>query len=380
MIKMDFELTPEQIDIKMAVKEFAEKEISPICDEYHKEEKYPFDIIKKAAKEGYIAAFIPEEYGGAGAGIFVDNLIKEEITKVDPGFGMALITHKGLEAVIQHGTDEQKERYLPAVAKGDEIWSYAMTEPQGGSDVSGTMTSAKEDGDYYLLNGTKTFITGAPVASHAVIVARTSPEKHKGLSQIIIDTKEKGVTINKLDIIPGYTLGETGEINLNDVAAPKENLLGELNRGFYHAMEWLDWSRTWVGIWCLGVAEGAFNLGYNYANQRELFGEKIFNFQSLKHQFAFLAAKIEAIKLLMYKASMMADKNIPNPEIRSMGKMLAAELAEEVASFTFTVHGAYGATTDYPVYRFWNSAKIAQLIEGTPQIHREVIGKRLSTF
>ena len=377
---MDFELTPEQIDIKMAVKEFAEKEISPICDEYHKEGKCPFNIIKKAAKEGYIAAFIPEEYGGVGAGIFADNLMREEITKVDPGFGMASITYIGTEAIIQHGTDEQKERYLPSVAKGDEIWSYAITEPQGGSDVAGITTSAKEDGDYYILNGTKTFITNAPVAGHAVIIAKTSPERHQGLSQIIVDTKEKGDTINKLNLIPGYTLNGTGEINLNEVAVPKENLLGELNRGFYHTMDWLNWSRTWVGSWCLGIAEGAFNLGYNYANQRELFGEKIFNFQSLKHQFAFLAAKIEAVRLLMYKASMMADKGIFNPEMRSMGKMLAAELAEEVASFVFTVHGGYATTMDYPVYRFWNSAKISQIIEGTPQIHREVIGKRLSTF
>ena len=230
------------------------------------------------------------------------------------------------------------------------------------------------------INGTKTFITNAPIADHVVVIARTSPERYKGLSQIIVDAKDKGVAVNRLDILPGYTLNGTGEIGFNDVTVPKENLLGELNKGFYHAMDWLDWSRTWVGSWCLGIAEGAFNLAYNYANQRELFGEKIFNFQSLSYQLASLAAKIEAVKLLMYKASMMADRGIPNPKIRSMGKMLAAELAEEVASFAFTIYGGYAATTDYPVYRFWHAAKICQITEGTPQIHRELIGKRLSTF
>jgi len=380
LAKTMFELPEEIKQIRSAVKKFAEAEIKPVCDEYHRKGEFPFELIKKAGSLGYLAAFIPEEYGGPGAGVLADNVIKEEIAKVDPAFAMAFMTHLGTEAILFFGNKEQKETYLPGVAEGKKIFAFAQTEEQGGSDVASIRTSAKKQGNSYVINGSKLFITNAAIADFFVVLARTSPERHKGLTMFIVDSHADGVEARKMDIIPGFSLSQTGEVLFNNVIVPEENLLGELNRGFYQAMRWLDRTRTLIGSFCLGTAEGAFNLGYNYAKERTLFGKKLFQFEDIRFRLSYLAAELEAAKLSIYRASALEEKGEPDTKLASMAKVFASKLAEEAASLTFTLHGGYGASMEYPIYKFWNSAKISQIIEGATEIHKEIIAKRLDTF
>ncbi|MHC1584793.1 MAG: acyl-CoA dehydrogenase family protein, partial [Candidatus Syntropharchaeia archaeon] len=272
---MLFDLPEEVKDIRDAVREFAEKEIRPVADEYHEKKEFPMDIVKKAAKLGYIAAYIPEEYGGVGAGVLADNVIKEEVARVDPGFGMAFYPTIGTKAILRSGNEEQKHKYLPKIAKGEMTTAFALTEPGGGSDVAGLQTSAKETKDGFLINGTKTFISNAPFADLFVVAARTGPDRYRGITLFLVEGDREGIERTTLDIIPGFSLSQTGEVVFNDVDVPKENILGELNNGFYHTMKWLDGSRSIIGALCLGYAQGAFDLALNYAKTREQFGKKL---------------------------------------------------------------------------------------------------------
>jgi alkylation response protein AidB-like acyl-CoA dehydrogenase len=372
-----FELPEEVIGIRNAVSEFAKKEIKPVADEYHKKKEYPWEIVRKAAKLGYVASHIPEEYGGSGVSALAGCVIVEEVCRADPGVGGAFINHIGAEQIIYFGTEEQKKKYLPPLARGEQICGICLTESQGGSEVAGITTRAEETSDEYVINGNKIFISNAPVASYLLVTARTSPDRYGGLSTFIVETNLEGVDISTLPIIDGYSLSPTGEISFSNVGIPKENLVGKLNNGFFQAMKWLDRFRPIVTAMCVGVAQGAYDLALEYAKTREQFGRKIFGFQSIRFKLADMAMKIEAARLMLYKNCALLDEDIFDTKFASMAKLFASEVVEEVASNAVSIHGAYGCSTDYPLYRYYATAKVTQIIEGTSEIHREVISRRL---
>lgn len=372
---MHFDLPEELKTIKKAIREFSQKEVKPAADEYYNQGTYPRDLIRRAAGLGYIAPFIPEEYGGAGEGALVDALVKEETTRTDPMIGMMLISYIGAKMIIKHGTQEQKKRYLPHIAQGEQICGICITEPKGGSDVSGIQTSAQVTSDGYILNGTKTFITNAPHADLLIVIARTDPEPHRGLSTFIVETDNKGVDIKPIEIMGKYP--SPGEVALNDVMIPRENLVGELNRGFYQTMEWLDGSRSWVSSYALGVAQGAFDLALDYAKKREQFGQPIFNFQDIRFKLADMAIKVEAARLMCYKLCELEDEGVPRTQFASMTKLFVTEAAAKASSDAMMIYGAYGTSTEYQIQRYYTCAKISPIIEGTSQIHHEIVAKRL---
>ena len=372
---MLFELTEELTGVRKAVREFAKKEIKPVADSYCRENKYPRDLILKAAKLGYIASFIPQEYDGVGGSILADTIIKEEITAADPVIGMYFISHIGAKMIIQCGTEEQKRSCLPPIARGDQTCGIAMTEPQGGSNVSGIQTRATEVSDGYVMDGTKTFITNASSAEYLVVIARTSPEEHRGLSTFIVETKRPGIDIRPIEIMGGFP--PPGEVAFNEVKIPKENLLGEINRGFYQTMDWLDRSRSFITAYALGIAQGAFELALEYSKTRTQFGEPICNFQAIGSKLADMAIKVESARLMAYKLAAREDTGKPDTQFASMAKLYASEAAEAVASEAVMIHGAYGTSTEYPIHKYYACAKVSQIIEGTSQIHREVIARRL---
>jgi alkylation response protein AidB-like acyl-CoA dehydrogenase len=376
---MDFKLTEEQMEIKRAAREFAEKEFTPeLALEYDQKEEFPIELYKKAAKLGFTSMRIPQEYDGQGYGVLEECLVVEEFCRVDPGLGVAVSLGNLMvpDVLLKHGTEEQKERYIPPLARGDKISAAAFTEPEHGSDITKLDTTAIKVGDEWVINGSKQFITNAPIADTFIILCQTDPNvtpPHRGQSLFLVEKGMPGLEATKLHGKMGIRPCVTGSLALSDLRVPANNLVGELNRGFYYALELFDGTRITVAAQAVGIAQGAFEKALNYAKTRKQFGQPIINFQGVSFKLAEMAMKIEAARMLTYRAAWIYDHEKPSPAATSMAKAYASRVAMEVTDDAIQIFGGYGYLADYHVERFHRCAKITEIYEGTSEIQKLTI-------
>ena len=379
---MDFELTQEQKDIQKAAREF-------IQGEYDKEKilewelthTFPKEVWKKACKLGFIGIHFPEEYGGQGYGITENILVVEEFCRKDSGVGIAVtLADFSSEVILRFGTDEQKKKYLIPVTRGEFISGGAYTEPDHGSDITLMATTALRQGDSFVINGTKTFITNGTLADFFIVLCQTDPHakpSYRGQCTIIVEKGAKGLEATEITAKMGIRMTSTAELSFSDVRVPLTNLLGEENKGFYQVLEFFDESRVEIAAQALGIAQGAFDRALDYAKQREQFGKKLVDFQITQHKLADMATKIETARLLTYKAAWNYDQKRIDPKLTSMAKMFAAKVAVEVADEAIQIFGGYGYITEYEVERFYRDAKITEIYEGTKEIQKNTIASAL---
>ncbi|MBO8182121.1 MAG: acyl-CoA/acyl-ACP dehydrogenase [Archaeoglobus sp.] len=374
------ELTKEQLDIKKAAREFAEREIPKYSKECDEKEEFPWDLWRDSCKHGFVGVFIDEAYKGQGYGYLENALIWEEFHGIDPGCGFATLgTTIGAETLLVNGNEDQKLTYLPPLVKGKAIMAIMVTEPQAGSDVAGIKTKAEKIGNYWVINGTKTFSTNGSIADYAIVLARTedSGERHRRFSTFIVDLKEDGVERRKLTGKLGMRASDTAEITFKNVHVPKENLMGKRGGGFYHIMDFFNRSRTWVAAQAVGAAKGALGFAIEYSREREAFGNKIASFQAIQFKIAEMATKLEAARLLAYKAAYMLDKGEINPVFSAMAKWYAAKIAVEIVDEALQIHGGIGYFSDHPISRFYRDVKAIEIYEGTKEIEKWLIGRRI---
>ncbi len=378
---MDFKLTPEQEDIRRAAREFAEKEFTPeIMEECDREEKYPIDLVKKARELGFSTVKIPEEYGGMGLSLFEEALVTEEFYRVSPGIGNACLSSTfGTELLILFGSEEQKEKYLRWVTERNGISAMATTEPEAGSDVANVKTKIVKEGDEWVINGTKMFITNGSVCDFVLVLGRTyeGEKRHQGLTFAIVESKSKGFKATKIKNKMGLRASDTAEIVLKDVRVGDENILGEPGKGFYYLMEFFNHTRPRVASQAVGIAQGAFELALNYVKQRKQFGQPIAAFQNTQFKIAEMATRIQAARLLAWQAAWHCSIGDPKPELSSMAKLFAGKTAVYVADWCVQLHGGYGYIGEYPAERYYRDAKLMEIYEGTKEVQKLVIARRL---
>ena len=376
---MKFELTEEHIGIKNAVREFCDKEFKPeLALELDRKEEFPMELYKKAAKLGFTGMRIPQEYDGQGYGVLEECLVVEEFCRVDPGLGVAVSLGNLMvpDVLLKHGTEEQKERYIPPLARGDKIAAAAFTEPEHGSDITKLDTTAVKVGDEWVINGTKQFITNAPIADTFIVLCQTDPNAappHRGQSLFLVEKGMPGLEATKLHGKMGIRPCVTGSLALSDLRVPTNNLVGELDKGFYYALELFDGTRITVAAQAVGIAQGAFERALNYAKTRKQFGQPIINFQGVSFKLAEMAMKIEAARMLTYRAAWIYDHEKPSPAATSMAKAYASRVAMEVTDDAIQIFGGYGYLADYHVERFHRCAKITEIYEGTSEIQKLTI-------
>lgn len=380
---MDFELSREQKEIQKAVREFVKGEFKKdVIHELLEKHEYPLKIWKKAADLGFIGIHFPEEYSGQGLGVMENILVCEELCRGDSTVGLCVaIADFASELILHFGSDEQKAKWLPKVAEGQMLSCGAFTEPDHGSDITATDTKAVRDGDQWVINGSKIFITNSgPLAGFYSVLCETDPEaepSYRGLSLILVEADRPGVSFTDVGAKMGITLSYTGEVTFSDVRVPLANLIGQENRGFYQMLEFFDESRVMVAAQGLGTAQGAFDRALAYVKQRQQFGQKIAQFQATQHKLADMATKIELARLVVYKAAWNFDQGRIDPKLTSMAKMYAARTAVEVCDEAIQLLGGYGYMLEYEVERFYRDAKITELYEGTKEIQKNTIAGAL---
>ncbi|MFC7073154.1 acyl-CoA dehydrogenase family protein [Halovenus rubra] len=380
---MDFGLTQEQQQVQKTVREFAENEVIPVAGEYDREEKYPHEVVDKAADMGLTGSNIPLEYGGAGYSPLETMLVTEELFAADPGIALCIIsTSFGMENIIEFGTEEQKEEYLPPVAKGEAITGAAISEPHAGSDVSSISTRAEKDGDEWVINGNKMWITNGTVADYVVALCETDPDaegRYNGFSQLIIETDRDGFSAEKITGKLGIRASDTAELILDDVRVPEENLVGTRGAGFLQQMQFFDETRTAVAAQGVGIARGAAERALDYAEEREQFGRSIGEFQAIQHKIADMFTKIEAARTLTHKAAWGQehdnDENLTM--LASMAKEYGSRIAVDVVDEALQIHGGAGFVDDFDIERLYRDAKITQIYEGTTEIQKNIIAREL---
>ena len=375
---MDFNLTEEQQMMLEEVKRVCEEKIAPRAEEVDEKGEFPKENIDLLANMDLLGLVIPEEYGCLGMGFLTWSLVAEEISKACGTTG--LIFGANLLCVyplITFGTEEQKKKYLPSLAK-NKLAAFALTEPEAGSDAGNVKTTAKLEGDHYIINGRKIFNTNGGEASVYIIVAATHPNQGpRGLSAFIVDEGTPGFTIGQKFNKMGFSALPNVELVFDNCKVPKENLLLKERRGFRVAMETFDAGRIGVGIGALGIAEAACEAALKYAKERVQFGKPIASFQAIQHILADMATEIEAVKLILYKSAWLKDQNQPFEKYASMGKLKASEVAMHVSTKAVQVFGGYGYMKEYPVQRYMREAKLFEIIEGTSEIQRSVIANFL---
>jgi len=378
---MNFDLTSEQKMLQDQVRKFAEAELAPVAPEIDKSGEFPWANIKKMAKLGLLGIIIPEKYGGAGFDFVSLAIAIEEISRVCATTGVIVAVNNSLAAypILQFGSEEQKKKYLSLLASGEKIGAIGITEPNAGSDVAAMESTARLDGDYYILNGTKRFITNAGEAGIFVVFAYTNKElKHKGISAFIVERDTPGFSLGKHEDLMGIRASANCELIFEDAKIPKANLLGKESDGFKICMNTLDVSRIDIGAQAVGIAQGALDAAVKYSKERRAFGEPICNFEMIQQMIAEMATKIQSARLLVYYAGYYKDKGMPRfSKESSMSKYYAAEVAVEVTRKAIQIHGGYGYTKDYVVERLYRDAKILELYEGTSEIQKIVIAREL---
>ncbi len=377
---MDIFLTEEQKEIQRAARKFALNEFPPIAEEIDREERYPLELWKKAAGLGFIGVWIPETYGGPGLGFTEASLITEEFWRVDPGCSAIISASFGGQMILYFGSEAQKERYLRPVASGEKIMGSAITEPNAGSDVAAIRTRAVEAGDSFVLNGAKMFITNATIASYFVVICQTDPhaqKRHGRFSVLLVEADSPGLIRRKIHNKLGIRASDTGELVFEDVRVPMENLVGQRGRGFYQFMDFFDRTRVNVASQGLGLAQGALDRAISYVKQRELFGSTLASFQVTQFKVAEMATMVEATRALVRQAAWKLDRGEIDTQLIAMAKWFSGQTAVKVVDEALQLHGGYGFIGEYDISRLYRDAKIVEIYEGTKEIEKTIIGRRL---
>ncbi len=378
---MNFSLTKEQQDIIKAARKFALGEFTDRAMEFDREEKFDLDLWRKACELGFVGTHIGEKYGGAGYGYFEECLINEEFWAVDPGIGSAILsTTFGAVLLELYGTDQQKETVLPKLVEGEVILGTAITEPDAGCDVTSAVTTAVKDGDEWILNGSKMFITNGTIANYILVFCQTDPEnpsRHQRFSFILVPTDTPGYLANKLHGKLGIRASDTAEIALKDVRVPFESLVGKEGQGFYELMDFFNRTRLHVCAQAVGLARGALEESIHYTKGRRQFEQAIADFQVTQFKIAEMGTKIRAARNLYYEAAWKADQDKPDHALTAMAKWYTAKVAMECADEALQMHGGYGYIDEYKVQRLYRDAKILEIYEGTKEIEKTIVAKSL---
>ncbi|MBE3569217.1 MAG: acyl-CoA dehydrogenase [Bacillales bacterium] len=378
---MNFQLSEEHEMIRKMVRDFAKKEVEPTARERDEEERFDRTLFEKMAELGLAGIPWPEEYGGIGSDYLAYCIAIEELSRVDASIGVTLSAHTSLAGwpIYKFGSEEQKQKYLKPMAEGKKIGAYGLTEPGSGSDASAMKTTARRDGDDYILNGSKIFITNGGEADIYVVFAMMEPEKkHHGISAFIVESGFKGFSVGKKEKKLGIRSSPTTEIIFEDCRVPKENLLGNEGDGFKIAMMTLDGGRNGIAAQAVGIAQGALDAAVAYAKERRQFGKPIVANQGISFKLADMATSVEAARLLTYQAAWLESQGLPYGKASAMSKLFAGDTAMKVTIEAVQVFGGYGFTKDYPVERFMRDAKITQIYEGTQEIQKLVISRMLT--
>jgi len=377
---MDFNLSEEDLELKQMARELAEKRIYPRAMEMDEEGETPPDLIRECAELGYFGFTVPEEYGGLGMNSTSFMGVLEEICAASAGFGIMLSVHNSLtcEIIKLFASDELKQKYLPQMASGERIGAYCITEPDAGTDISGMKTTAEDKGDHYLLNGTKTFVTNAVHAGVYIVFAKTHPEeKHKGISTFVVERESPGLTVGQPEKKCGIKASDTREVNFSDVKVPKANLLGNEKDGFKQCVTILNSGRIGVAFQAIGIAKAALAEAIKYSKERKQFDQEICNFQAIQWKLAEMAMRIDAGRLLAYRAARLKDDGLPVHRESSMAKLFCSQAANFVANEAVQIHGGYGYIKEYAVERYFRDARVTELYEGTSEAQRMVIARDL---
>ncbi|BFK85864.1 acyl-CoA dehydrogenase [Pseudoflavonifractor sp. DSM 107456] len=377
---MDFHLSKEHEMLRKMYREFAQNEVKPLAEEIDEEERFPEETVKKMAKLGMMGIYFPKEYGGAGADVLAYSMAVEELAKVCGTTAVVVSAHTSLccAPIFENGTEEQKKKYLPKLCSGEWIGAFGLTEPNAGTDASGQQTTAVLEGDHYVLNGSKIFITNAGFANVFIVFAMTDPKAgNHGISAFIVERDFPGFSIGKHEKKMGIRGSSTCELIMEDCIVPKENLLGKEGKGFKIAMKTLDGGRIGIASQALGLGEGAVEEAINYTKERVQFGRRLSQFQNTQFQLADMHTRMQAAQFLVYSAAMKKQNGEPYSMDAAMAKLFAAEAASDVTRRAVQLFGGYGYTREYPVERMMRDAKITEIYEGTSEVQRMVISSHL---
>jgi len=378
---MDFQLNEEQQMVRQMVREFAEKELKPRAAETDESGRLPMDAIKKMAPLGLLGLPVPEEYGGPGIDSISAAIVIEEIGRACGSTGLSIAAHNGLGLwpIVAFGSEAQKRRWIPRLMSGETLGALALTEPGGGSDLAGGVrTTAVKEGDSWIIKGSKAWITNASHAEVIITLCRTDPQAgHRGMSMILVETNREGLTVHPKETKMGVRGSPTHAITYDDVRVPRDNLLGEEGRGFHQAMMTLDGGRISIGALSVGLAQAALEEAVRYAKERVAFGKPIAEHQAIQWMIADMATEIEAARTLVYRAAWLKDQGMPFTKEAAMAKLFASEAAERAAFKAIQIHGSYGYSTEYPVERIYRDQRLMTIGEGTSEVQRMVISRRV---
>ncbi len=379
-MSLQFDLTEEQEQVKRMVRQFAEAEIKPQLMVWDESQHFPREIFDKMGELGLTGVIFPEEYGGAGMGYVEYATIIEELARVDGSIGLSVAAHNSLctNHIFQYGSEEHKRRYVTPLSRGEKLGAWALTEPGSGSDASGMKTTAVRRDGGWLLNGSKNFITHGISADICVVLAITNREmRSRGISAFIVERGTKGFLAGKKENKLGMRCSETASIIFEDCWVPDENLLGEPGRGFVNSMQILDGGRVSIAALALGIAQGAFESALKYSQERQQFGQPIFEFEAIQFKLADMATQIDAARLLTRRAAFLKDNQRQTTKESAMAKLFASEIAVKVSEEAIQIHGGYGYTKDYPPEKYWRDSKLCTIGEGTSEVQRLVIARQL---
>ena len=377
---MQFELSEEQQQVKMSVREFAESEIAPHVMEWDESQHFPIELKPKLAELGLLGVIFPEQYGGAGMGYVEYATIIEELSRVDGSVGISVAAHNSLcsNHIYQYGTEAQRRKYVEPLAHGKFLGAWGLTEPSAGSDASGTKSTAVRTDGGWTVNGSKNFITHAIHADVCVAMAVTDKSKRsKGISAFIFEKGMNGFSPSKKENKLGLRASETASVVFEDCFVPDDQLLGEEGQGFVNAMEILDGGRISIAALAVGIAQGAYESAVRYAQERQQFGKPIAEFQGIQFKLADMATQIDAARLLTYRAAWLKDQKRLTTKESAMAKLYASEMAVKVCEEAIQIHGGYGYTKDYPAEKYWRDSKLCTIGEGTSEVQRLVIARQL---
>jgi alkylation response protein AidB-like acyl-CoA dehydrogenase len=376
---VDFDLTPAEREIQALAREFAEAEIAPNAPVWDREHRFPAELLPKLAELGFLGVCVPEELGGAGAGFLSYVLVLEELSRADAGIGVTVAVHTSAATlpILAFGTEEQKERFVPPLARGERIGAFALTESGSGSDAGSLRTRADRNGDGWVLNGAKQWITNGSVAGTFVLFARTDPDTAgaRGVSCFLLDAQHVRVTREEEKL--GLNSSSTSDLVLEEASVGPERLLHEEGRGFRVAMATLDGGRIGIAAQALGIAQAAYDAAYAYSLEREQFGRRISAFQAIQWKLANMATEIHAARLLTYRAAWLKEQGRPHTAEGAKAKLFASELARRQTAEAIQVLGGYGYTKESPVERYYRDAKVTEIYEGTNEIQRLVIARAI---
>ena len=377
---MNFDYNETQSMIAQSIRDFAEINIRPFIMEWDEAQTFPVPLFKQLGAMGFMGILVPEEYGGSGLGYHEYITIVEEISKVDSSIGLSVAAHNSLctNHILTFGNEEQKKKWIPKLASGEHIGAWGLTEHNTGSDAGGMNTTAKKDGDHWIVNGAKNFITHAISGDIAVVIVRTGEKGDShGMTAFVFEKGTPGFTSGKKENKLGMRASETAELIFDNCRIPDENRLGEVGDGFIQAMKILDGGRISIGALSLGIAKGAYEAALKYSKERHQFGKPISSFQGISFKLADMATEIEASELLLHKAAFLKEQHRPVTTMGAMAKMYASEVCCRVANEAIQIHGGYGYTKDFPVEKFYRDAKLCTIGEGTTEIQKVVIARNL---